>query len=231
MLVSCRPASFTAVSLYRAAVLADGAVGYWRLGETSGTVAVDEIGAAHNGTYEGSPTLNSASLLAGDANPSVSFALNQRVVIPNTTTIALVSDFSVECWVKTTTITGDRLVFGSYQGISDTGHGIGLYLDNVFVAFDGISSMIVAAPGVFNGQPHHLVATYTGSSPNITGRLYIDGALAGSSASRSVSAPATLAVGDYTHQLGNYIGGADECAIYPTVLSAAQILNHYNLGT
>lgn len=231
MLISCRPASFTAISLYRAAVLADGAVGYWRLGDVSGTVAVDEIGAAHNGTYEGSPTLNAASLLVGDVNPSVSFGLNQRVVIPNTPPIALVSDFSVECWVKTTTTTGERLVFGSYSGASNTGHGIGLYLDNVFVAFDGVSSMIVAAPGVFNGQPHHLVATYTGSSPDITGRLYIDGALVGSSSSRSVNATDTVAMGDYAQQAGDYIGVLDECAIYPTVLSLAQIQNHYDIGT
>ena len=47
-------------------------VAYWRLGESSGTVAVDETGN-YNGTYVGSPTLGVDGLLLGDTNTAVSF--------------------------------------------------------------------------------------------------------------------------------------------------------------
>ncbi len=56
---------------YKAAILATpGLVGYWRLGEASGTVARDEMGA-NNGTYVGSPTLGAPGLLAGDADTAM----------------------------------------------------------------------------------------------------------------------------------------------------------------
>jgi hypothetical protein len=41
---------------YRAAIMADNPISYWRLGETSGTVAADEMGA-NTGTYAGGVTL------------------------------------------------------------------------------------------------------------------------------------------------------------------------------
>ena len=43
---------------------------WWRLGEGSGTTAVDEQGL-NNGTYTGSITLGSAGLVTGDANTAI----------------------------------------------------------------------------------------------------------------------------------------------------------------
>ncbi|MFL5821041.1 MAG: hypothetical protein ACJ76S_10225, partial [Solirubrobacteraceae bacterium] len=47
-------------------------VGYWRLGETSGTVASDVKGA-HPGEYEGGVTLGVPGLISGDPNTAVFF--------------------------------------------------------------------------------------------------------------------------------------------------------------
>ena len=47
-------------------------VAYWRLGESSGNVAVDETGN-YNGTYVGTPTLGVDGLLVGDADTAVTF--------------------------------------------------------------------------------------------------------------------------------------------------------------
>ena len=41
---------------YRAVVLAKGPVGYWRLGEPAGPMAVDLSGAGYDGTYVGAPS-------------------------------------------------------------------------------------------------------------------------------------------------------------------------------
>src|SRR4030095_2674763 len=51
------------VGSYPERVALDGAVAYWRLGETSGTTANDSIGTAH-GTISGGVTLNQAGALA-----------------------------------------------------------------------------------------------------------------------------------------------------------------------
>ena len=55
---------------YAATVLADAPVGYWRLGEASGTSAADEIGA-HNGTYVGSPTLGVTGIPGSAGNTAM----------------------------------------------------------------------------------------------------------------------------------------------------------------
>jgi len=53
-------------SVYRATVLADTPLAYWRLGETTGTVAHDETGNGHDGTYIGGYTLGQTGALTGD---------------------------------------------------------------------------------------------------------------------------------------------------------------------
>jgi hypothetical protein len=52
---------YTTGRCYQDAVLADSPVGYWRLGETSGTTAADGMGGRH-GTYDYVRVLDSASL-------------------------------------------------------------------------------------------------------------------------------------------------------------------------
>jgi hypothetical protein len=52
-------------------VLADQPIGYWRLGETSGTTAADSSGYQRSGIYVNAPTLGAASLLSSDPNALV----------------------------------------------------------------------------------------------------------------------------------------------------------------
>lgn len=49
---------------YRASVMADSPVAYWRLGESSGTTAEDEM-ETYDGTYVGSPTLGASGPISG----------------------------------------------------------------------------------------------------------------------------------------------------------------------
>ncbi len=56
---------------YATEIMALGPLSYWRLGEASGTVAVDETGA-NDGTYVG-PTQGAAGALAGDVDPAADF--------------------------------------------------------------------------------------------------------------------------------------------------------------
>ena len=74
---------------YREAVLADGPVSYWRLGETSGSVAADEKGL-NPGSYKNGALLGQASLLPADsANASVRFdGTNDYVAIPSSSSLS-----------------------------------------------------------------------------------------------------------------------------------------------
>ena len=57
---------------YSAEVLADSPLGYWRLGETSGTTLSDSSGNTRHGAYYGAPYLGRDSLLTSDPGTGVS---------------------------------------------------------------------------------------------------------------------------------------------------------------
>jgi hypothetical protein len=72
-LVSSESTSVISLGPLATLISADSPVGWWRLGETSGTVATDIGTANNNGTYTGGFTLNQVPLENGDANPSITF--------------------------------------------------------------------------------------------------------------------------------------------------------------
>lgn len=231
MLISCRPASFAAVSAYRAAVIADGAVGYWRLGESSGTVAVDEIGAAHNGTYTNNPTLGVAGLISGDADTAVSFITDDYVVVTNNTTIDLTSNFSLEAWFKTTNSGQNVIVLGTFNSVYNLGHGIAITNSTLRVCYDTGASATGALPQIHDGNKHHVVVTYGGVSPTVEPKIYLDGVLQLTvAADKTISSQGTLHIGANLNLSGFFDGTLDECAIYNSVLDLTKIQNHYNLG-
>lgn len=57
-----------AASSYSELLLSHGPLGYWRLGETSGTTAADSSGNGRSGTYTGTYTLNRPSLIPSDTS-------------------------------------------------------------------------------------------------------------------------------------------------------------------
>jgi hypothetical protein len=105
-------------SAYRSAVLAMNPVAYWRLGETSGTTAVDETGNGHNGTYVGNPNLGQPGAIQGDPNTAVQFNGTNYVEIPSSPNFsqpASNNGLSVEVWMRP-----DALVFPGEQGSDQT---------------------------------------------------------------------------------------------------------------
>ncbi|HEY6461522.1 MAG TPA: hypothetical protein VIY73_15250, partial [Polyangiaceae bacterium] len=65
-------ASVDAAVTYPGVVMADLPLSYWRFGEASGTVAVDQMGAT-NGTYVGGVTLGAPGAIAGDGDTAATF--------------------------------------------------------------------------------------------------------------------------------------------------------------
>src|SRR5215467_8046402 len=81
--------AFAAPDNYRLQILADGPIGYWRFGETTGITAADSSPNGNAGTYSGGITLGQAGLPTGVAgDTAVLFdGVSGRVVVPNSRTL------------------------------------------------------------------------------------------------------------------------------------------------
>src|SRR5690349_19830117 len=67
------PASPTSAPTYIAAGRSDGPVGYWRMGETTGTIMADQSSHGNNGVYQGGFTLGQPAAIAGEGDTAVAF--------------------------------------------------------------------------------------------------------------------------------------------------------------
>jgi hypothetical protein len=199
---------------YAELVVADGAVAYWRLGETSGTTAVDEIAGA-NGTISIGVTLNQLGALP-DGNKAMAFnGTTGKIRTPSRT---LAATFTLEAWIRTTVAlqspvcSNRELGNGPYFGLNGSGQ---LYL---YITF-GVSGGPVLTDNIW----HHIVATFNGT----TSILYLDGAqiASGDQVYSGQTTPFEIA-----HDVANdqfFTGFVDDVAIYPTALTPTQIAAHY----
>jgi hypothetical protein len=212
-------------------VLSDGPSGYWRLGETSGTTAIDSSGA-DNGTYTNGPTLAQASLLPGDsANRSVRFdGINDHVRVPSSGSLSPGVRVSAEAWIKPTSLP----TAGSFASILTKAESYSLQFNGPRLEFtimqSGVRRRLQAPSGaIVAGQTYHVVGTYDGT----TQRLYINGTQVAStpltSAVTSNSNPLFIAAWNATSEF--FKGTIDEAAVYGSILSASRVLAHYNAGT
>jgi hypothetical protein len=207
-------------------VLADGPLGYWRLGETSGTVAADSSGFGRNGTYTHT-TLGVAGALAHDSNAAARFnGVDATVQVGNDTAVRLNGSFTIEFWAR-------QLSFSQpAPGILSKGSGGDKNSYSVNEKANGElylkrnNKVVSSGPGALTSTFKYFALTYDGSFA----RWYVNGVLSTTSAivlPNSNGAP-VLQIGkgqDY----GN--NDLDEVALYPSALSAARIAAHYAAGS
>jgi hypothetical protein len=218
-------------------VLADSPRAYWRLGETSGSSALDQLGVAP-GTYVSGVALGVPGAPAGDANTAARFdGVDDRVNMADPASGALdfgTSDFTVEAWVKTT-VNGERAVVskrpftGPYWQLTvtdDSGH-TGAIRVNVS---DGAVVREVYGPArrVDDGAWHHVAAVFD-RDVGIT--VYVDGSSLATAApvSGDLASSGPFLVGKSTGY-GYFQGDLDEVAVYPTALSAGRVHAHHFAG-
>lgn len=210
-------------SSYQALVMAASPGAYWRLGESSGTIAVDETGAS-NGTYAGGHTLGAGGALANDSNTAVDLdGTSGRISAPSVTALDLTSQVSIEAWVNPDSLAGTRWIVNK-------GTFYYLYISNGITYF-GIhqgGDVFVTTTAVTTGAWQHLVGTYDGSSLV----LYRNGVIVAQAPVTGAisSTPTAVFIGAASAAGSFFDGGIDEVAIYGTALSAAQALAHYQRG-
>lgn len=224
------------------AVPADGPLGYWRLDETSGTIAHDYL-KANNGTYTPSALLGQTGNKLLDTHTAARFgsvAASNSCVTNITMDFATTGNaaFSVEAWVNGGTQTTDA-------GLVTKGYGSGGEQFNLdcgggshafrFFVRDGTGSARLATGSVVpNNQWHHLVGVCDQANGYV--RLYVDGVnaaqgtitanagLLSSALPMSIGARQSGAATAYDNQFSGYM---EEVAVYGYALSQAQVTAHY----
>ena len=223
------------MSLYTDVVDADSPTAHWRLGETSGTSAVDRIAVAANGTYTGGYTLNQASPIITESTKGIVLNgttgyVNLGTPVKLTTALASANAITFEAWVwpSVNNVAMQWLCSGSDGSawrFSMTATGkIEAFLPYVAGWIQVSSTTTINAAGW-----HHVAYTYDGT----TVRFYLDGQPDGTStnARTMVFASKACAIGRYGDFGGAYFNGnIDEVAVYKSALSAARILAHYEAG-
>lgn len=207
---------------YAAAILALEPVGYWRLGESEGPTAADEMGD-RDGTYNGGVTFGETAL-AGDGTAVALDGTDGEVEVP---ALALGDGpFTLALWVKFGQATEAR-----YNGLLDNGafffhrkpSNHGSFPNQI--AFGGNGTTVAAGAAITDTDPHFVVVTYEGGT---SARIFIDGIEATTQAASEV-----IGDGDALHlgwDSGNdaFLNGVlDEVAIFDKVLMPEQIADLY----
>ncbi len=218
-------------SVYSDAVLADDPVGYWRLGEPSGTTANDSAGD-NTGTYEGGAQLGADSLIPGDpANAATQLdGTNDRIGIPDADELSPTGQVTVEAWIKPEQVPGS-----GFRGVVVKPEVFALQFNAGRLEFaivqNGTRRRAQAALGaVVAGQTYHVVGTYDGAHV----RLYLNGAQAAVLDRNGSIGPdigGELSIGSWDDTQEFMSGIADDVALYDEALSLAQVDAHYAIGS
>ena len=204
-------------------VIGDGPVAYWRFGESAGGLAADELGSL-NGTYIGSPVLGVDGVIPDNTAVQLSTGKYVSVSDQGNALDFGSSPFSLEIWVKPSSLAGIRTLFsrgtGSYQ--LRIGSGQQLQLVREAQAVLGGSTGLIST----TDEWHHIVMTRAASGETI---FYIDGQPAGTFTGGVLNAvsSSTLFIGARGTSGESVNGVVDEAAAYNRVLSPAEVLTHY----
>ncbi|SEF56485.1 Concanavalin A-like lectin/glucanases superfamily protein [Actinacidiphila yanglinensis] len=229
----------TAPEAYPTQVLADGASLYWRYDAASGSYNADSSASNDSGISVGGPVhgVTPGAVPGSKAytfNGSSQWTYSDRLH-PQPT------QYSVEAWFRTTSTSGGKIIgFGSNTTEASANYDKHVYMTNsgqlIFGVYTG-ATQTITAPGSYNDGAWHQVVATQGSDGS---KLYVDGVLKASNAFMTNN----QAYSGYWRVGGDnlsgwpsqpssaYFGGSiDEAAVYPGVLTAAQVANHYALGT
>lgn len=234
--------SDAAVSEYADTVVRDGAAHLWRLGESDGSSTTYDWAGGADLTVPSAVRLGTAGAVAGDPNTAATFRNSSSSRLVSPTSAPAPDMFSLEAWVKTT---GNGRIVGygnsnSSTGTSNTTDRL-LYVDSggrvTFGVYDGSADTLRSPGRVDDGAWHHLVGTLGADGM----QLFVDGAPVADRADVTAGqaydgywriGADTLSGWPNRSLFGGdrLVGAVDDVAVYPTVLSAATVLDHYTVA-
>ncbi|HVU27462.1 MAG TPA: LamG domain-containing protein [Verrucomicrobiae bacterium] len=229
---------------YPSTVLGDNPIAYYRFEETSGTTVADSSASgAFPATYFystdnlfpelGQPGIDTNSFLLSAADPAFVYSgyypeFNEQ------------APFSFEIWARPTSVDPNnyRCPVGNFSGWVAQPSGWYIYQtpgtpSSSTFAFITASGVWITYTGITPGNWYHLVGTYDGTNCS----FYVNGTLVGTEAAPGYLANSTansynsLGIGERGDDSQFFDGNLDEFAYYTNALTAAQVLNHYQIGT
>ena len=230
------PGGTSGVRPYVAAVAADGATQHWPLGEASGGTAFADIGG-NDLTVGSGVSRGAGGAITGDPNTATTFNGTSASAAAAQRLEQAPSSFSLEAWFRTTSTAGGKIIgFGNSNTGTSSTYDRHVYMDTSGRVLFGVTEInqrrtIQSVSGFNDGDYHHVVASL---SPSTGMQLFVDGVRV---ATRSTPvAPNYYGYwrvgGDSTWSGSQWFNGRiDEVAVYPSVLSGAQVAGHYTLGS
>ena len=224
---------------YVATVQADSPVGFWRLNETFPMdTASNVVNAGLNGVYLNNPKHQIAGALAASGNAATAFDANNNLMSVVYSATLNPSVFTAEAWLEPTAVMAPGEIEGCPMSSAYTAspyQGWLIYQNSTNFEFQTYNANGTTAAVDIPGGPvitpytwYHVAVSWDGS----VGRMYVNGVLAGASASTNFvpNAGAAFTVGGRSDGSYAWGGVAQAVALYKTNLSGAQILNHYQNG-
>ena len=207
---------------------------YWRLDDTTGSVAKDAGVTGNDGLISGTVTKNQSGALAGGIGKSFAFDGSSGMVAASNQA-SNPTAYTEEVWFNTTTHVGGKLIgFGDQQTGLSSNYDRHVYMQNdgtlAFGAWTGQTNLAISPLAYNDGNWHQVVASQGSDGM----KLYVDGALVATN-------PQTQAQGysgywriggDNTWSSSSpwFNGKLDEASVYSSVLPASRILAHYQAG-
>jgi hypothetical protein len=229
---------------YAATILADGPIAYWRLDEPTGSIIAHDQTTQYSGAYHGDVTFDQPGAIHGDPDTSVylNMAMGQTGYVavsgsfPSVATFVGQSPFTLEAWIKPTSINAEYRGILSYEPLLDaaTNQGYVVYVGGFsdsgvgFSRFDDSVEGFARDGGVVHANEgwYHIVAVH---SANLSA-IYVNGLPVSSRSDPEdiQSFVCSFSIGA-THcgTQGFFQGWIDEVAVYAKALSATQIQAHY----
>ncbi|MET9324253.1 LamG-like jellyroll fold domain-containing protein [Streptomyces sp. NPDC003038] len=230
----------TAVADYPNQVRTDGAQQYWRYDESVLPFVADSSdGGNQSGVHLNGPALRQTPGAVSGPSTAIGFnGTDTRVYADKRQTVG--ASYTIETWFKTNTTRGGKLFgFGNNQARGSNQYDKHIYMTNdgrlVYGVYTGATRTITTSGTYNDDRWHHVVATQGPGGMT----LYVDGVPKG-----TLGVTTHENFSGYWHAGGDSLGGwpdrptsefwagrLDESAVYPTVLSAAQVQNHYALAS
>ncbi|MGW0364430.1 DNRLRE domain-containing protein [Streptomyces sp. NPDC002990] len=231
----------TSVAGYPSRIRADGAQQYWRYDESALPFVADSSGGGSgSGVHLNGPALRQTPGAVSGPSTAIGFnGADSGVYGEKFQTVG--ASYTIETWFKTNTTRGGKLFgFGNNQALASNRYDKHIYMTNggrlVYGVYTGGATRTIATSGAYNDNTwHHVVATQGPGGMT----LYVDGVQKG-----TLGVTTHEDYSGYWHAGGDSLGGwpdrptsefwagqLDETAVYPTVLSAGQVQNHYHLAS
>lgn len=228
------------VGKYAEMVAADRPSAYWRLGETTGTLAADQAGF-NDATYGGSLTLGEPGAFTGGAQTDPDTAVHftgGNAVAPYSPVLNPSGAFSFELWAKPDQSgQNSRCLIGSQnRNIGRSGYALYQGLNGAWWEChigDATTVQIWLYSKTYPeaGKWYHLAIVYSGAS---SARIYVNGVDDTSTDSTTEGGylPATGTPFEIASRFGGgipYPGTIDDVAFYGYALTPEQIESHYKI--